>query len=352
MKIIPITDKNQLNSLQASQPQSQFLQSWEWGEFQKAVGRKVWRLGIEEKGHLTTAVTAIKHNLPFGKSYLYLPRVVTSHSPALSRVEGSLVTRELEKISRSENSIFIKIERASKTPPPTSHLPLLKTKHTQPPTTLLLDLSKSEDELLKNMHQKTRYNIRLAEKKAVKVRCQMSEVRGIEEFLKLNRETTARDKFKSHTDDYYKKMWQALGVNQQCNNETMKQCRLKIFTAYYKNHPIASNIIILFSDTTTYLHGASSNEHRNLMAPHLLQWEVIKYAKSHGYKYYDFWGVNPDESKNLPHHYKESWAGFTRFKRGFVSDNTGKEINFPDCNDLILKPNWYKLYKIIKTIKL
>jgi len=83
------------------------------------------------------------------------------------------------------------------------------------------------------------------------------------------------------------------------------------------------------------------------MAPHLLQWEAIKYAKQEGYKWYDFWGINP--SKNLK--IKKSWQGITRFKQGFVSEKTGKEINYPPCLDLPVSRFWYTLYKVVKPLK-
>ena len=197
------------------------------------------------------------------------------------------------------------------------------------------------------MHQKTRYNIRLAEKRGVTVK----ESSNINEFLKLNSETTARDKFKSHPDNYYRTMFKVLGVNQQSTTNN-QQCVAKLFTAYFKNKAIASNIVIFFADTANYIHGASSNEHRNLMAPHLLQWEVIKYAKSQGYKWYDFWGINPSVGTGCDPSYHKSWQGITRFKRGFVSEKTGKEITYPGCYDLIFQPKWYNLYKIVKHLKL
>jgi len=338
MNIIPITNKNQLNSLQSQNNMAQFLQSWEWGEFQEKHGRKVFRFGIEEKGKLASAITAIKHNLPFGKSYLYCPRITTEGGQTFARLQ-----RELEKIAKQENSIFIKLEPAKQSS--ISNHQSSITKHVQPPTTLLVDLTKSEDELLKNMHSKTRYNIRLAEKKGVKIK----ESDNIEEFLKLNAETTTRDKFKSHSDDYYRKMSKILKNHK--SEITNQKCSAKLFTAYYQDKPLTSNLTIFFGDTVTYLHGASSSEHRNVMAPNLLQWEIIKQAKEMGYKWYDFWGVNPSPDKNLPHHFKKSWEGFSRFKRGFVSKETGKEINFPDCFDLPTSRFWYTLYKAVKKFK-
>ena len=359
MQISKISNKIKWNQYAGSFKQSQFLQSWEWGELQKSIGRKVWRLGIEKNGKLVDAAQVIKHNLPFGKSYLYAPRIEGEQTP--SHTTGQALVRfqgELEKIAKQENSIFLKIEPTNKFRIPNSEFRILQTKPVQPQTTLYLNLTKSEKEILSSMHQKTRYNIRLAEKRGVTVK----ESNNINDFLKLNRETTARDKFKSHPDEYYQKMFNVLG-NYQLSIINY-QCHLKLFTAYYKDKPITSNLIIFFNNTATYAHGASSNEHRNLMAPHLLQWETIKYAKSQGYKWYDFRGINPSD-KNLSNlkarfanlaprktWFNPSWQGITRFKRGFMSDSTGKEITYPGCYDLIFQPKWYNLYKIVKYLKI
>lgn len=350
MSVIIINDKTKLNFLAGRLPMAQFLQSWEWGSFQERAGRKVWRLGVEQGGELVDAVTVIKHDLPMGKSYLYMPRAIMSHE--------ELVVRELKKIAKQENSILIKLEPAAKNSiTQLLNYPITKiTECVQPPTTLFLDLTNPEEKILSNMHQKTRYNIRLAEKHDVEVR----ESEKIDEFIKLNRETATRDKFKSHPDDYYRKMFEVLGTSQQqysnltieqSNSRTMKQCYLKLYTAYYKNKAIASNIVIFFGDTTTYLHGASSNEYRNLMAPHRLQWEQIKSAQGWGYKWYDFWGVNPSCKAVEPHSPRASWVGVTRFKRGYVSEATGKEVSYPDCYDLIIQPFWCKLYKTFKYLR-
>ncbi|MBU4331855.1 peptidoglycan bridge formation glycyltransferase FemA/FemB family protein [Candidatus Parcubacteria bacterium] len=355
MQISEISDKTQWNSHIGSLQKSQFLQSYEWGEFQKSMGRKVWRLGTEQDGKLIDTAQVIKHDLPLGKSYLYMPRVVMSHEES--------VIRELEKIAKQENSIFLKIEPVNQLsiinlPAGRQGYQLSIAKPIQPQTTLYLDLTHSEQEILSSLRQKTRYNIRLAEKRGVTVK----ESNNINEFFKLNRETSKRDKFKSHPDKYYQKMYNILG-NYQLSIINY-QCRLKLFTAYYKDKPLSTNIVILFGDTATYTHGASSNENRNIMAPYLLQWEIIKYAKSQNYKWYDFWGINPSD-KNLSNlkarfanlafretWFNPSWQGITRFKRGFVSEKTGQEITYPNCYDLIFQPKWYKLYKIAKYFKI
>lgn len=338
MQVSEIKDKKIWNEFIGSQDLSQFLQSWEWGEFQQSLGRKIWRLAVCNNSDISAAALVVKRFLPLAKSYLYCPR-----GPILANdkdVLGLLMDR-IKQIAKKENAIFWRIELTSQS----QILNLKSSIHgfqavspVQPKDTLILDLTKSEEELLSEMHQKTRYNIRLAERKGVKIRImnpfgpnsgrgQESRIGDIEEFLKLLHQTTGRDKFRPHPDEYYRK--------------SLKQFSgdfVKLYLAEYQNKVIAANIVIFFGDTATYAHGASSNEYRNVMAPHLLQWRQIQDAKRLGYKYYDFWGIASQNQK---------WSGITRFKKGFA----GREINYPGTFDIVFQSFWYKIYRLIKRIK-
>lgn len=121
--------------------------------------------------------------------------------------------------------------------------------------------------------------------------------------------------------------------------ESLKErsCHAFLATASYENHLLAANIMIDFGDTRTYLHGASSNEHRHFMAPYLLHWELMRDAKERGVRFYDWWGVAPlDAPDNHP------WFGISRFKRGFP----GVEYASPGTYDLVFKPRPYHLYQL------
>jgi len=283
--------------------QESFLQSVQWQEFQKALGRQTWRIH---------KILVIKHNLPLGKNYLYSPR-----SPAVK----SDFLEELREIAKKEGSIFFKIE-------PITDLNLenfnftKSSRQIQPTKTLILDISKSEEELLKQMHQKTRYNIRLAQKKGVTIE-ESSE--KIDDFLRLSKETAKRDKFHLHPRKYYQKMLEVLG----------KPGMVKLFLAKYQNHIIVANLVCFFGPTATYLHGASDYNFRQLMATHLCQWQAILEAKKLGLKYYNFWGID-----------EEKWPGVTRFKRGFA----GQEITYPGSFNLVFRPAWYQVYNLARRI--
>jgi len=277
-----------------------FLQSSSWLEFQKSLGRKVWQIN---------GINVIEHNLPFGKSYLYSPRCEGKFL-----LEGFI--KKIKELVRQENSIFLKVETQDAVD--LKKFGFRKSHNIQPTKTLILDITKSEQELLNQMHHKTRYNIGLAEKKGVRIK---RDKNLFEDFWKLMEETTRRDGFKPHPKEYYKKMLGIPGV--------------ELFMAEYQNKIIAANIAVFYDRQAIYLHGASDYEHRNLMAPHLLQWEQIKEAKKRECIEYDFWGI--DEKK---------WPGVTRFKKSF----SGREISYPGAYDLIFQPIWYKIYKIARKI--
>jgi len=308
-----------------------FLQSWQWGEFQELLGRKIWRI---EMAGLRGLV--IKHNLPLGKSYLYCPRgPVGQISP--NGFERFL--EENKKIAHSEKSIFFKIE------PSRSDLFDTETRSDlfdttffcknykkrlyqkgltsiQPDKTLILDITKSEEELLSQLHQKTRYNIRLAQKKGVTVE---ESNEKIDDFLRLLKQTAKRDKFHPHPQVYYQKMLDVLG----------KEGMIKLFLAKYQSQIIAANIVCFFGSTATYLHGASDYDSRHLMAPYLCQWQAICQAKKLDFRFYDFWGI--DEKK---------WPGPTRFKKGFG----GQEVDYPGAFDLVFQPIWYQVYNLARRV--
>ena len=190
-------------------------------------------------------------------------------------------------------------------------------KQVQPRATFILDLDRDLDEIMKSFEEKTRYNIRLAEKKSVTVKEDVSS-EGIDIFNDLYRETARRDNFLVHPAGYYLKLREimfpaGLGTN---------------FIAYYEDKPIAAVIIFAFGRKIWYMYGASASEYRNVMPNHLLHWEVIKWAKEKGFKEYDLWGIpaNPNEHHPL--------FGVYRFKKGF----NGRPVKYIGAYDFPYSP--------------
>ena len=193
----------------------------------------------------------------------------------------------------------------------------------QPRFVFQLDIKgKTEDEVFSGFHSKTRYNIRLANKKGVVIK----EGRKVDlkAFHDIMVETGKRDDFIIRSLAYFEKMYDCLAPN-----------HMKLLMAYHEDKPIAGIIPILYGKKTWYLYGASSNSHRNLMPNYLLQWTMIKEAIQNGHDVYDFRGVSGVVDENHPQY------GLYRFKKGFGAEFT----EFIGEVYMSYKPMIYKLYK-------
>jgi len=340
----------------------EFLQSWQWGNFQESFGRKIWRLGAVGDNEEILAVALITmHEMPLGKNYLYCPRGPVFKNPKPKTQNPKLIELFLEKIreiAKKENSVFFRLEPSGETiiPPRENAAPAI---NLQPRSTLILDITKSEEQLLAEMKQKTRYNIKLAEKRGVKIRISDKNTfeADFEKFWQLAQETSGRDGFKIHPREYYRKMlalqYPPAGGERGLNKFELKdgnypnQFIAKLFFAEYEDKPLSANIVIFFGPRAVYLHGASSDENRNLMAPHLLQREQIKNARESGCEKYDFWGITGSEKLKVKSEKSDSWEGITRFKTGFG----GKELTYPNSMDFVFQREFYQLIKFAKGLK-
>lgn len=339
MELIEI-NKKKLDEFLVEQDHAVFLQSYEWGEFQKKVGFDVFRFGVEDKGNLIAVVSLIKKKI-FGKfGYFYAPRgpILESGIRSLDfkiEIMNFLLT-EIKKKAENENCIFLRFEPQDgifKYP----DISVYKTIDLQPAETLILDLNEPEEELMNGMHQKTRYNIRLAEKRGVEI-VEAGE-NDFDNFWKLMEETYKRDGFKLHPKEYYRKMLSLREISY--GEQVDENLKIKLFFAKYQGKILSANIVSFFGDTATYMHGASSNEFRNVMAPYLLQWETSRSAKKSGYKCYDLFGV--DEKK---------WPGVTKYKEGFCAKNLGKcKVIYPGTYDAVFSELWYNGYKLMRFIR-
>lgn len=334
------SDQTQWNTFVFASPQSSFLQSWEWGQMHKLLGHAIWRLVVEDAGMWQAVALVLKRELPLGRSWLYVPR---GPVVAVGEVEVWRVLQEkLEELGRQEKALFIRIDPpslASGEATGDKSLPdLLKQggwtkseREVQPQHTLLLKLAPSEDELLKNMHSKTRYNIRLAQRKGVTVRF-ASSLDSVEVFLELSRDVESRSGFHFHPDNYYRAMLSALAPAGM----------LEVAIAEYQERPLAAHIMVYAGNVATYTHGASSSLYRALMGPTLLYWETIRWAKEKGLRMYDFFGIAPADA-NMHH----PWAGITRIKEGF----SGKRVSYIGAYDLVLDENFYGLVNTVRRVK-
>ena len=212
----------------------------------------------------------------------------------------------------------------------------------QPPDSTLVDLTGTEEEILGKMHSKWRYNIRLSERKGVTIHrylgndINLSE--KIDKFYELTKITNARDGNASHAKAYY------LDLIKSSAEEISKGRDVPVISLYIAEHEgeeIASIMTLFSHDEAIYLYGASSNNKRNLMPNHLLQWTAMKDAKAYGSKYYDMYGMPPEgKDENHPMH------GLYMFKANFG----GKNIHRTGSWDIPLKPV-YRCYSAAEKLR-
>jgi len=319
-----LADRDSWNELAASN--SQILQSYEWGQLKECFGWEALRIELDGK----TGAAILKRKLPFVRQcVLYSPRgpLVDFHDKSKLKQLIDAVKEEGEKKGALFYRIDPEIEEDDK-----EALDNLRSmgfvksgREVQPRATIVVDITKSQDELMAGFESKFRYNIRLAEKKNVAVEEDISES-AVEKYYDLYRITSSRDSFMIHPVSYYKK------VRELIINSGMGT----IFLAYIGRVPVAGVFIFAFGKRVWYMYGASSNEHRNFMPNNLIHWNVIKWAKERGYKEYDLWGIPANPTLNHP-----LW-GVYKFKKGF----NGKTRKFIGAFDLPFGRARYKLFNL------
>jgi len=321
-------DKVPWDKFVASNGCGSFMQSWGWGDVQQKFGTSIWRVVADQDGDICGVALILKREMPMGRSYLYIPRGPVTEFQ-ISNFKFQMWQEFIVNLAHKEKAVFVRIDPLWKQDDELDMSNWRKAEHeVQPKDTLVVDLKMSEDDLLAEMHQKTRYNIRLAERKGVEIRFSRN-VKDLDSFLELAREVSARGEFRYHPDLYYRAMHSVLAS-------------LELAVAEHEGNVLAVHLLVSFGDWTTYVHGASSNSSRDLMGPHLLQWETIRRAKAQGKSTYDFFGVTPADAKS--HH---AWAGIARFKEGFG----GRRVSYIGAHDLVLDRSWYAMFTMARRIR-
>lgn len=307
----------------------EFLLSPDWVDILKTEGQSIKVLAVADEENLVAIIVLVKKFLSSRFFYWYAPRGPLLKNDLSDKESLDTIKFLLTSVRRLDmHALFIKLEPANKTADfwqsifsDKSFFSVYRIKSAldvQPRHTLVIDLKKSEDELLAQMHPKTRYNIRLAKKKGVKII--KGSVSDFSEFWRLMTLTGGRDGFRLHSAKHYEHLLK--------NNNF-----IQLFFAEYKGQKIATALMSIFWHQATYLHGGSDYEKRQVMAPYLLQWEMIKQAQASNAFIYDFYGIN-----------EEKWPGVTRFKQGFQ----GEKRSYPGTFDIIFRPAMYRCYQLIK----
>ena len=300
MSLQSVNDPTRWNTTLAALPYRHVLQTWEWGQFKSRWG---WtpRYFLNEE-HTAAALVLRRTFSPLKLNILYLPK-----GPALDYSDGALVDRvlgDLVAVAKRDRAIFIKIDPDL---PESDRAILLdrgwrySAEQIQFRNTMLIDLARSarsEDDLLAAMKPKTRYNVRLAQKKGVAIRS--GDLDDLDLLYQLYAETAQRDGFIIRPIDYYRDAWGSF----------IRSGLAHPLIAVVDQQAVAGLILFRFADRAWYLYGMSSSLHREKMPNHLLQWEAMRWAKAQGCTVYDLWGA-PDELNE-----SDSMWGVYKFKEG------------------------------------
>jgi lipid II:glycine glycyltransferase (peptidoglycan interpeptide bridge formation enzyme) len=272
-------------------------------------------------------------NLPFGFTIAYIPE-----GPLGVPSEG--FWHEVSEVCKQKKAIFLKVEPFvwQEDVEELDNLNLeasfkLVTDTVQPPSTIVIDLRDDEDVILARMKQKTRYNIRLAERKGVEVELS-EELSTFHDLMKL---TGERDAFGVHSEEYYQKAFDLFHTHGKCS----------LLIASFEGTPLAGVMVFTHGKNAWYLYGASSNEYRNLMPTYLIQWKAMLYAKSLGCEFYDLYGVPDADLETLEESFSaknDGLWGVYRFKRGFGGDLKRTVGAF----DRVFKPVLYRMYQLYR----
>jgi lipid II:glycine glycyltransferase (peptidoglycan interpeptide bridge formation enzyme) len=321
----------------ASHPQAHLLQTSSWGELKSRFGWSAERVALSDPSqNITAGAQILYRRLPPGMGTLaYVPKGPLVDWQDSAHIEAALTV--LDRAARARKAIALTIEPNLLDRPEhadrlvrAGFVPGAAT--IQPRRTLLIDLSADEEAILAAMKSKTRYNIRLSMRKGVTVR--QGHAADVETFNGLLAVTGDRSRFGVHSPAYYSAAFDLFGRDNQ----------VSLFLAEYQGEPLAGLMVFALGDSAWYFYGASSDAHRDLMAPYAVQWAAMCWAKARGCATYDLWGVPDEDEEMLEAQFaqrQDGLWGVYRFKRGFG----GRLVRSIGAWDRVYRPLLYRLYR-------
>lgn len=316
----PVVETAEINSLKEG---SSLFQSRFWASFKSFFGWKPYYFFINGK-NLIVLVRSFKRifsicYVPFAPDQEDSEYISSIASDLKKHLPGNCIFIRFDLPWEKENKNYLKL--------------LVKSSvDIQPPSTVILDLTPSEDDILKKMKSKTRYNIRLSERKGVTVN--QYGIEALVEWYEIYKETAVRDKIALHDIDYYKKLF-------TLSEELKDSPDLRIYMAEVEGENIAGIITSFYNGTGIYLYGASKNTRRETMPAYLLQWKAMMDAKNAGCIFYDFFGIPPADDPSHPMH------GLYRFKTGFG----GRIVHRTGCYDYRINKFLYSVLRLAENIR-
>ena len=345
MNIKEIQNKEEWENFLLGCSEKTFLHSWNWGEFNAAMGQKIWRFGMYNSEKLIGVVLVIKISARRG-TFLFVP-----HGPVI--IEGleikdkkdvlQLLLLAIENIAKEEKASFVRIapilERTEE------NINLFKDSiareapiHMHPEVTWELGITLPEKELLANMRKTTRYLIRQAIKNPDIEIVKSSNIEDIKLFWPVYLKTARRHHFVVFSKKYLETEFDIFSADKE----------ILLFLGKYKGEVVSAAIFIFWQDMCFYHHSGSLSKYNKIPVSYLLQWEAIKEAEIRGCKTYNFWGIAPGiETEADAQNSRHPWAGLSLFKMGFG----GQKKEYVKTQDFIVSAKYWLSYVIEKIRK-
>ncbi len=330
MQIREITDKTQWETFVNGQKPDTFLQSWNWGEFNKFSGDKIFRFGIFKNEEMVGVALVIRVNAKRGK-FLFIPHQLVNGNWQMAN--NKLLFDYLKDLAIKEKVDFVRISPLMENTP--ENLKIFREygfrdapiHMMHPELSWILDISKAEEDIMKGMRKTTRNLIRRAEKEKVEI-TEVRSTEGIDGFYALLLQTVGRHGFVPFSKEYLKKEFEAFSPDNQ----------ISVFFAKHGGVILSAAIIVFYGESAFYHHGASQAS--KIPASYLLIWRMIQEGKKRGCQKFNFWGIAPENKSKHP------WAGLTLFKTGFG----GGRQEYLHCQDLSVTSK-YLLNWLVETIR-
>lgn len=347
-----------LDAFVANHPRGGIEQTWEWGVLQTRIpGRPAFHVfGVFEDGlgsgslKLVGSMLVIRQNAGLGKTWLWCPRGPLLPGKGADEA-WEMLREECKKLTAEAGDVFLRVESGYLKEDELVVRGKIAPGAYLPEDTLILDLTLSEEELLKQMSQKGRYHIKTAEKSGVKVECvggDSAKSKEFDEFYRLLCETAKRDGFFVHKKSFYKAFLEELGERAVFY---VAKVGGQVDGGRADELVVGGALMVHFGDTATYYFGASSGEHREVKAANALQWFAIREAKRAGFKRYDFLGIAPEgavlDGKASTGKGRHVLAGVTQFKMSFG----GRRVSYQKAQVFVYRKFWCLVYRLAKWLR-
>lgn len=332
IEIRDVTDKNEWDGFVTAHPEANFLHAWQWGEFHISRGKTVIRRGVYVgkdlegvyEGVIETARRGTHLAVAGGPIVDWgnadVVQLLRDDMKKQGEAHGCVFVRVRPQLEKSDESLAL-FDRLGFKPAPY----YLSVEHAG-----ILDLTKSEEELLKGMRQRLRRALRKAEKNNITVETSTNPD-DIAEFYRIQLETARRHDFTHFSEDFLKKQFKSFADDNSA----------VLYTARHEGEVLAQNFMIFYGNEASYHYGVSTELGTKLSGAPLLHMQAMRDARERGIKRYSFWGIVDEDDTD------HRFYGVSVFKRGFGVD----ELKYVPAHDLILAPGKYRLNWLVETMR-